>query len=68
MEWIKCSDRMPELHQKVIAWNGHFVCQCVYTANRYAKSERGRNPRFENSSGIWRGVSHWMAMPEPPAT
>ena len=66
MEWVKCRERMPELNQKVIAWNGHFVSQCVYKQNRIAKSERGRNPRFENHNGIWRGVSHWMPIPEPP--
>ncbi|MGV4048759.1 DUF551 domain-containing protein [Citrobacter freundii] len=68
MEWIKCEDRMPSLHQKVIAYDGRLVSQCVYTENRYAKSERGRGARFEKYSGIWRGVSHWMPMPEAPTT
>lgn len=47
MEWIKCSDRMPEIRKTVIGWNGYGVRQCVYTRNDYAKTPKGREPRFE---------------------
>lgn len=36
--WISCSDRMPEIRQTVIGWNGYAVRQCVYTRNEYAKT------------------------------
>ncbi len=64
--WISCSDRMPEIRQTVIGWNGYAVRQCVYTRNGYAKTQKGREPRFETSTGIWHGVTHWMPLPEPP--
>nr|WP_309187811.1 DUF551 domain-containing protein [Escherichia marmotae] len=64
--WISCSERMPEIRQTVIGWNGYAVRQCVYTRNEYAKTQKGREPRFETSTGIWHGVTHWMLLPEPP--
>ncbi|HDX7718538.1 TPA: DUF551 domain-containing protein [Escherichia coli] len=64
--WISCSERMPEIRQTVIGWNGYAVRQCVYTRNEYAKTQKGREPRFEILTGIWHGVTHWMPLPEPP--
>lgn len=64
--WISCSERMPEIRQTVIGWNGYAVGQCVYTRNEYAKTQKGREPRFETLTGIWHGVTHWMPLPEPP--
>ncbi|HCT1784961.1 TPA: DUF550 domain-containing protein [Escherichia coli] len=64
--WISCSERMPEIRQTVIGWNGYAVRQCVYTRNKYAKTQKGREPRFEILTGIWHGVTHWMPLPEPP--
>ncbi|WP_249525497.1 DUF551 domain-containing protein, partial [Escherichia coli] len=64
--WISCSERMPEIRQTVIGWNGYAVRQCVYTRNEYAKTQKGRKPRFETLTGIWHGVTHWMPLPEPP--
>ncbi|MBY3727107.1 DUF551 domain-containing protein, partial [Escherichia coli] len=34
--------------------------------NEYAKTQKGREPRFETLTGIWHGVTHWMPLPEPP--
>lgn len=64
--WISCSERMPEIRQTVIGWNGYAVRRCVYTRNEYAKTQKGREPRFEILTGIWHGVTHWMPLPEPP--
>ena len=64
--WISCSERMPEIRQTVIGWNGYAVRQCVYTRNEYAKTQKGRESRFETLTGIWHGVTHWMPLPEPP--
>ncbi|EJW5750804.1 DUF551 domain-containing protein [Escherichia coli] len=64
--WISCSERMPEIRQTVIGWNEYAVRQCVYTRNEYAKTQKGREPRFETLTGIWHGVTHWMPLPEPP--
>lgn len=64
--WISCSERMPEIRQTVIGWNGYAVRQCVYTRNEYAKTQKDREPRFETLTGIWHGVTHWIPLPEPP--
>ena len=64
--WISCSERMPEIRQTVIGWNGYAVRQCVYTRNEYAKTQKGREPRFETLTGIWHGVTHWMPLPAAP--
>jgi len=66
MEWIKCSERMPDVGQGVIGWNGYAIRGCRYRSNTYAKTEKGRQPRFEVTEGIWHGVTHWMPLPEPP--
>ncbi|EPN3764032.1 DUF551 domain-containing protein, partial [Escherichia coli] len=48
---------MPEIRQTVIGWNEYAVRQCVYTRNEYAKTQKGREPRFETLTGIWHGVT-----------
>lgn len=68
MEWIKCSERMPEVGSDVIGWNGYGIRTCRYVSNSYAKTAKAREPRFEIYTGIWHGVTHWMPMPTPPAT
>lgn len=50
--WIKRSERMPEIRQTVIGWDGYAVRQCVYTRNEYAKTQKDREPRFETSTVI----------------
>ncbi|ELY6201956.1 DUF551 domain-containing protein [Cronobacter malonaticus] len=66
-EWIKCSERMPELRQRVLVWNGYSVTECTYKRNEYAKTPKGREPRFEFHAGIKHGITHWMPLPAPPA-
>lgn len=60
MEWIKCSDRMPELNKQVLLWDdGHFIV----------------GSRYKNCFGhyIWSfpedydgEPSHWMTLPKSP--
>ena len=65
-EWIEVKEQSPEIRSSVLTWNGCYVCQCSYNANRMAKTEKGRAPRFENAFGIHHGVTHWMPLPNPP--
>lgn len=67
MEWIKCSERMPEVGMSVLMYRGYGVIAGRYTSNKYAKTEKGRIPRFENFHGIQHDITHWMPLPEPPA-
>lgn len=69
MEWIKCSDRLPELandihSNSVLVFTGRFIRVgwlidingCVGT------------PEYEwwNGLGPLINVTHWMPLPEPP--
>ena len=65
-EWIKCSERLPDVGQSVIGWNGFAIVQVKYRSNTYAKTDKGRLPRFESSAGIWSGCTHWQPLPPPP--
>lgn len=55
--WISCSERMPEIRQTVIGWNGYAVRQCVYTRNEYAKTQKGRDlPKAK----VIHGRARWL--------
>ena len=47
-----------------------FVTTAIYTANEYAKTERGRAPRWEDLTGRLLGfkVLAWMPLPSLPRT
>ena len=72
--WIPVSERMPDVGQKarggvlcVVACDNRFVTAMEYTANKHAKTEKGRQPRWEWNWRIspWI-VTHWMPLPAPP--
>jgi len=61
MEWIKCSERMPEENSNVIFYENDF--SCIYIGS------------YENIYGykwivncmeIEQKVTHWMPLPEKP--
>ncbi|KAF6596661.1 DUF551 domain-containing protein [Cronobacter sp. EKM101R] len=65
--WIPCSERMPEIGNRVIVTiEGKYVRCASYTQWDGAKTERGRAPRFEDLRGIVYGVTHWMPLPAAP--
>jgi hypothetical protein len=77
-EWISVDERLPEIpadapdYAKYVAVLAHWECGSVaemkYEANMYAKTERGRAPRFtwQGRNSPW-DVTHWMPLPDPPA-
>lgn len=78
-EWISVEDRLPEIDMNepeyarcvgVIAWSKDWKQprQLIYKSNGYAKTEKGREPRWEEMRGCLAfGIpSHWMPLPEPP--
>jgi hypothetical protein len=73
MDWIPTSERMPEFPEGesrvdvIVAVASGAVLGMVYRFNQHARTERGREPRFEwnGSRCIWR-VTHWMPIPDPP--
>jgi len=75
-DWIKCSDRLPDLEGKpdyscselVIAFTifGH-VRPMYYARQMYNKTEKGRVPRWEDMQGrIESEPTHWQPLPAPP--
>jgi hypothetical protein len=61
MEWIKCSERMPEFAQDVFCFN------------LYKQYMIGSVTKINNDNYVCEGyfaklfsVTHWMPLPEPP--
>ena len=56
-EWISVNDRLPEVHETVIAWDGdinepELACRTIYNEWFGVK--------------VCDTVTHWMPLPEPP--
>lgn len=73
--WIMPTDRLPEFPDErtdyvwAIAWNpgdrAAYVLQ--YTRNRFAKTEKGRAPRWERPwGGVADAPAYWRPLPNPP--
>jgi hypothetical protein len=71
-KWIPVTERLPEFTNgdtsiPVIAVLGGRVGFYCYAYNPYAKTEKGKAPRFKN---MWSDgaspVTHWMPLPEAP--
>ena len=62
-QWISVEDRLPKVHQVVIA-------HTVYNRYEFLKLTRRERPTFISSRGCewWDAmdVTHWMPLPEPP--
>ena len=62
MKWIKCTDRLPRIDEKVLGWDGENI-------------EKGFIDRYEDGKPFWtfydylewHDVTHWGELPEPPA-
>jgi hypothetical protein len=75
-EWIKCSDRLPEIdysapeysrYVRVLAARGETVVEMSYASNGFAKTEKGRAPRWEHAGRLaFFTPTHWMPLPPPP--
>lgn len=62
MEWIKCSERMPDPDSKVIAYTswGQIIFDMHYMWSKY-------DSEWISEATMWRGiVTHWMPIPNPP--
>ena len=57
-EWISVEDRLPNIGQNVLTYDGH---------NRVFCSVR-QNHQFKIHYTVWDhdNVTHWMPLPEPP--
>lgn len=67
MEWIKCSEQMPDIGERVlVVTRGIYVGCASYRQREGAKTAKGRAPRFEDFGGIVYNVTHWQPLPKPP--
>lgn len=76
-EWISINERLPVIDMNAAPYvrcvnvlavtNTRSIVFLSYVSNGYAKTEKGREPRFE-----WMGricpfvLTHWMPLPEAP--
>lgn len=74
-EWIKVEDRLPNLEglpdyncqQCVIAVFRNQVRPMYYARQMYNKTEKGREPRWEDMHGrIASAPTHWQPLPNLP--
>lgn len=77
-EWISVEERLPDIDlnapgydqnvRVLAAISSKYVREMKYERNAYAKTEKGRTPRWVeiNGSLSYSPVTHWMPLPEPP--
>ena len=73
--WISVTDRLPEPGRShgagVLCWREGWLQprEMKLVSNAYAKTEKGRRPRWEETKGClaFSEPTHWMPMPAGPA-
>ena len=62
INWIKCSERMPEIDQKVVFYNkDRDFCYCGYFCEDKGFRENLDDWWFEDEE-----ITHWMPIEHPP--
>ena len=54
-EWIPVTERLPERGQEVIVFSGGYLKPTVFAYHFWSKE-------FNS----WKGITHWLPMPEMP--
>lgn len=77
-KWIDVNERLPKIPAEapgyaknihvLCAFDGDRVREMIYAINAYAKTERGRQPRWEetNCKLAYSHPTHWMPLPLHP--
>ena len=73
MDWIKCSEKLPEHHEEVIFYvKSREKCFCGYFESipKYRSLNKNKkNFFYENLDDWWfdgEDITHWMPLPKPP--
>lgn len=75
MDWISVNEQMPTVgdygYVRVLVFcqSNKYVGEMEYTFPQYAKTEKGKAPRWQWGGRIspW-AVTHWMPLPPAPVT
>lgn len=74
-QWIKCSDRLPEENEYVIATDGENVGEMIFKICRYSEQtiedmqwRKKQRSYFEDDEGrsFDNPIVYWMPLPKPP--
>lgn len=73
MEWVKCSDQMPEEEKDYLTYVMDNGCSYNQEVQRFYKKPRLLKGIYADSYTHWEKttwddyiVTHWMPLPEPP--
>jgi len=73
MEWIKCSDRLPEIDKKVLALIENRRCICEWGGEEWyddyfidTPNEKFFDSYFDIKKYINDKITHWLPLPNPP--
>jgi len=66
-KWIPVTERLPEEEQEVLVWNGGGQCLKPWQGHVLCEYRNGEW-RESQESDLYPGITHWMPLPEPPAS
>ena len=67
--WINIKDKLPEVGQLIIAWDGDAYTICKYEKALTWKGYKLKFVNLMSKYGAWNdNVTHWMNFPKPPLT
>ena len=67
MEWIKCSERLPEesSHLRILLWNGSYIRYGKWLSTDCSGKNCDWHDDYDNRIK-GKKITHWMPLPEPP--
>lgn len=67
--WIKMTEKQPEPGHMYLAASRKTTMVLHYSVNQFAKTDRGREPRWlwPHGGRFWGEVTYWMPLPPPPS-
>lgn len=66
-EWIKCSDRLPEINGNYLVYDGEEIWMTSYKWHRKEGNILGFGLFFKTDPPYVSGeITHWMPLPKPP--
>ena len=58
LQWVKVTDRLPEIGQMILVY--------VPSIDMICRDQYRHFEGINKNSFVYRGVTHWMPLPEPP--